>query len=230
MTHFHRFLVGGAVRDRFLGRPCKDFDFTVESDSYDTMKSCLLDEGYTIFVEKPEYLTIRAKAPGGMTSDFVLARKDGAYSDGRRPDAVVPGTILDDLARRDFTMNAIAVSDSGAIIDPFDGQTDIRNGIIRCVGVTQNRLAEDSLRILRALRFSVTLGFRLDIQLHDCLTFGRDLVASLKNVSTDRVRDELTKMFRHDTFATLRIFRAFPLVEQAVFSRDIWLMPTTKDK
>ena len=109
----HIYQVGGSLRDECLGRPCKDFDFSVEAPSYEAMREHLVQDGYTIFLEKPEYLTIRARFPKGhpqerVCADFVLCRKDGFYSDGRRPDTVEPGTIYDDLARRDFTMNAMA--------------------------------------------------------------------------------------------------------------------------
>ena len=107
-------------------------------------------------MEQPEYLTIRAKVPGIGPADFVLCRKDGSYRDGRHPESVAVGTLHDDLARRDFTMNAIAKDEDGKIIDPFGGIGAIEIGIIECVGQARMRMEEAQLRLLRAIRFAVT--------------------------------------------------------------------------
>jgi tRNA nucleotidyltransferase (CCA-adding enzyme) len=134
--------VGGCVRDSLLGIDSKDIDFTVIAPSYEDMREFLTDAGFEIFLETPEYFTIRARFPKVVThdaiptrfvrtkklptADFVLARKEGAYSDGRRPDEVQMGTLLDDLSRRDFTMNAMARDRDGRLIDPFGGQQDVK--------------------------------------------------------------------------------------------------------
>src|SRR5688572_15396559 len=111
--------VGGDVGDRLMGlKNPKDLNYTVEAESYDEMVAWIKTQG-TIFVEQPQYWTVRAHLSGKRPADYVLARKDGQYSDGRRPDSVKPGTLLDDLKRRDFTMNAIAIGESGEYIDPF---------------------------------------------------------------------------------------------------------------
>src|SRR6478735_1674813 len=154
--------VGGCVRDSLLGVESKDIDFSVEAPSYEAMREAVIERcggnPESIKVDKPEFATIRAIDPklGGV--DFVLCRKDGAYSDGRRPDSVEMGTLLDDLARRDFTVNAIARADDGSLIDPFNGQADLKLRLLRCVGGV-DRLREDSLRMLRAFRFAITKGF-----------------------------------------------------------------------
>ena len=151
--------VGGAVRDEILNLPTNDLDYAVEAESYEAMREAVLERGGEIFLESPEYLTIRAKVPGIGPADFVLCRKDGAYSDGRHPDRVEPGTLLDDLARRDFTMNAMAVDiENGKLYDPHDGRKDMEAETIRCVGVAEERFEEDALRILRAIRFAITKG------------------------------------------------------------------------
>lgn len=233
------YLVGGAVRD-FIMNPDtmpKDFDFSVEADSYETMKSWLLENNFKIFKEDPDYYTIRAQKKEAwqfghftfykQTYDFVLARKDAAYRDGRRPDSVSRGTIYDDLARRDFTMNAIAIDKDGNIIDPFDGVRDIESTTIRLVGGIE-RLYEDGLRILRALRFSVTLDFIFDVELERAIR-DVDTVQYLKNVSVERISDELFKAFSTDTSYTLKLLAMYPHIAEYVFEEtSLWLTPTMK--
>ena len=154
--------VGGCVRDEILGIPSKDIDFSVvldeadmhtharrdggEINPFDLMVVKLQEMGFKIFLETPEHLTVRAQFPRGRTyndrghdygtntADFVLARKEGTYTDGRRPDKVEPGTLMDDLRRRDFTMNAIAKDSDGTLIDPCNGQRDIDLRVIRAFG------------------------------------------------------------------------------------------------
>jgi len=242
MTNVHLYLVGGAVRDHIMGRLSHDFDFSVEAESYEAMKDWLLKNDFEIFLETPQYLTIRArrKLPwsfadfnlSGQTFDFVLCRKDGAYSDGRRPDSVEMGTIYDDLARRDFTMNAIAIDEKGNILDPHGGVKDIEKRIIRCVGST-DRLEEDPLRMLRAFRFAITLDFILDEDVFYFIT--QQVPLSIHNlmqkVAQDRIRDELTKAMAFDTFATIQALSNFPEMSNYIFNEtDLWLLPTSKGR
>lgn len=221
--------VGGCVRDELLGRKCKDIDYSVVAPSFDAMREEILDRGGEIFVENPEFLTIRAKIPLVGACDFVLCRKDGVYYDGRRPESVVPGSIYDDLMRRDFTMNAIAKAGPDEYIDPHDGRKDIEKRLINCVGWVEDRFKEDGLRILRALRFSVVLKFGLHGEIHRFL-----LQASVENylrgVSVERVREELYKMFKADTYMSLLLLEAYPKVRNAIFLEhpDLWMMPTLR--
>lgn len=118
--------VGGSVRDKIMGIKPHDIDFAIGAESFGAMREAILARGGKIFLEMEKFFTIRANLPELGSADFVLTRKDGSYSDGRRPDGVTVGTILDDLARRDFTMNAIAINvETGDILDPFDGTGDI---------------------------------------------------------------------------------------------------------
>lgn len=223
MVNFYK--VGGCVRDAFMKRKCKDIDYSVEAPSYEDMRIAIINRGGTIFLESPEYLTIRAKVPKFGACDFVLCRKDGTYKDNRHPESVVPGTLYDDLSRRDFSMNAIAEAEDGSICDPFNGIDAIRNKLIKCVGKPAERFNEDALRLLRAIRFSITLDFTLseDIQtsLHD-----PKLVDKLKLISKERVREELLKCFKHNTRVTLNYFRYYPLIADAVLDTGLWLEPT----
>lgn len=231
------FLVGGAVRDLVLKENPKDFDFSVESNSFDEMKESIINNGFEIFLESPQYFTIRARAKNNWsfanidmshkTFDFVLCRKEGEYSDGRRPDSVSVGSIEDDLSRRDFTVNAMAMDALGNILDPWNGKEDLQSNTLKCVGNTEDRLKEDSLRMIRAIRFVVTKNLWADVELSMCL-HKSDYISLLDNVSMERVREELHKMLKHDTLKSLEILDHYRDLRNYIFSKDIWLMPTTK--
>jgi tRNA nucleotidyltransferase (CCA-adding enzyme) len=232
--------VGGCVRDQLMGVRTKDVDYTVVADSYETMKSWIESHGLEIFLERPQYFTITARFPKamtvfagrdvkGLTGDFVLARKEGFYSDGRHPDSVEMGSLEDDLARRDFTVNAIAKDALGTLIDPFNGRRDIDNRELRCVGDPRERLSEDALRALRAVRFRVTKGFEWSQSLRAAMT-SEWLPALMGSVSVERRSQELLRAFKHDTRLTMDILSHDlpPEFTDAVFTDGLWLMPTLK--
>ncbi len=244
------FEVGGCVRDELLGLKPKDIDYAVEishspaytvEEAFGVMTHWLEERGFKIFLRSPEYGTIRARLPEGTNRtggyDFVLCRKDGPSSDGRRPDYVNVGTLRDDLMRRDFTVNALAreiYPDEGFRRDPLvhdlqSGLHDLRERRLRFVGDPIERLREDGLRALRAIRFKITKGFE----------FHRDTLAALLNPETatllagcseERKREELDKCFAHDTRATCDVlFHMLPLeLVDAIFTGDLRLMPTMK--
>jgi len=224
------FKVGGSIRDKLMGiaKQSKDIDYAVEAESYESMKQAIQGRGGKIFLEKPEFWVIRAHLPGSMPADYALCRKDGQYTDGRRPDSVSAATLLEDLARRDFTINAIAESEDGVLIDPYCGEADIQAKLIRCVGSARARFEEDALRMLRAIRFKVKLGFAL----HDEISYALagnypDLLAKLVSVSTERKKDELTKCFAHDTLKTLNVLDRFSIFTRHLFKdNQLWLKPT----
>jgi tRNA nucleotidyltransferase (CCA-adding enzyme) len=225
MAKFYQ--VGGSVRDAILGVKTKDVDYAVEAESYDDMVNAVVQRGCKIHKEDEKFLRILAKDPVLGDVDFVLCRKDGNYSDGRRPDSVEQATILEDLARRDFTMNAIAVDEAGVLIDPFDGQGDIEMKLIRTVGNAEDRFQEDGLRLLRALRFSVTKGFALDRSIRMCLHDPEFFTPCLKNVSVERVHQEFMKMFRCDTFQTIQRLEWYNNLSGYLFRETkLWLKPT----
>lgn len=216
--------VGGCVRDEIIGVKSNDIDFSVECASFDDMRVAIVAMGGDIKVETEEFLTIRAVVRG-EGFDFVMCRKDGSYSDGRRPDEVEPGTLFDDLSRRDFTMNAIAKSEDGEYIDPFGGIADIEAKIVRCVGNTADRFSEDFLRVIRAARFSITKGFAVTPEIE--AAFNDDFYCEgLNRVSENRIRVETCKMFKHDTVKTMEFFGNHPKLMRVVFSRGLWVKPT----
>jgi tRNA nucleotidyltransferase (CCA-adding enzyme) len=230
MTEIKFFQVGGCVRDGLLGIKTKDIDFAVEAPDFATMLAAVEARCTKVFRDKEgtpigaEFFTLRGIDPVLGAVDFVLCRKDGPSSDGRRPDFVEAGTLLDDLARRDFTMNAIAIADDGSLVDPHGGQEDIKTGRLRFVGKPADRLAEDALRALRGIRFEITKGFTLDPEAADAI---RSLTLSdFEAVSSERVMEELKRCFAHDTPATLRILEEFPNLFALAMERGLWFKPT----
>ena len=229
--------VGGVVRDDLLGIRSKDIDFAVEitdvrwtdrpyredfkrnvEQAFNMMRGFLQDNKFEIFVESPQYGCIRARFPRingkspAMTADFVLCRKDGPSSDGRRPDYVEVGTLQDDLARRDFTVNSLArpldlttmevVPGASNIIDLFGGVWDLSIKRLRFVGDPMERLREDGLRALRAIRFMITKDFVLAQETREALC-NPETATLLSGVSVERRREELDKCFRYDTLRTM---------------------------
>ncbi len=246
MATTRMYLVGGAVRDTVLGLPVKDYDYTVVAEGihdgdaergYGLMREELKEQGFHIFLETPRYFTIRAKFPKGhprekVTADFVLARKEGPYSDGRRPDWVKVGTLEDDIMRRDFTVNALAMEEgSDDIIDLVGGLEDLRTMTLRAVGDPTDRLTEDALRAFRAVRFAVTKGFALDADLKFALRKVNVLHALQENISAERIKDELHRCFAYDSVATVSfLIWNYPESLSVMRDKGIWLEPTMKSK
>jgi tRNA nucleotidyltransferase (CCA-adding enzyme) len=226
MTEFRMFQVGGCVRDEMLGLESKDIDFAVEAPSFEALVAFAEERCTKVFKVDPDHFTVRGLDAELGPVDFVLCRKDGPSSDGRHPDFVEPGTILDDLARRDFTVNAMARDAEGVLLDPHGGREDLEAGLLRFVGSAEDRLAEDALRAFRALRFSVTKRFTLTPETVEAL--GAMHTEAFDAVSTDRMRDELHKMFATDTAAALTVLAQFPLILEVALSRGLWLKPTTE--
>jgi tRNA nucleotidyltransferase (CCA-adding enzyme) len=191
---FEAWLVGGAVRDLHAGRQAKDFD--VATSAHPPEVTRVFGRKRTVPTgEKHGTVTVLADRPDGTREhvEVTTYRGEGAYSDGRRPDSVefVP-SLVEDLKRRDFTMNAIAYDPIGdRVEDPFEGRRDLAAGIIRAVGVALDRFREDGLRAMRAVRFAAQLGFTLDDATQEAIPQALDV---FKRVSAERVRDELTKI------------------------------------
>ena len=180
------YIVGGAVRDYVMGNEPHDWDIATNAkpEQVKSLFSRTLDTGI-------KHGTVTAKV-GGEGYEITTYRCDGLYSDGRHPDSVeFVDRIEDDLARRDFTINAMAMDVNGNIVDPFGGLNDIKRGVIRCVGNPDDRFSEDALRMMRAVRFESKFGFELDSDTKDAIVRNAD---GLKNVSAERVCDEFTKM------------------------------------
>ncbi len=184
---FQVFLVGGAVRDLFLEKKAEDWDVATNAlpEEVATLFKRIIPTGI-------EHGTVTIPFREKMI-ECTTFRTETGFSDGRRPDSVsFHSTIEEDLARRDFTMNAIAVSlPEGNIVDPFGGRTDIKAGIIRSVGNAAERFSEDGLRPLRAVRFASQLGFMID---GPTLSAIEPALPVTSRVARERIRDELIKI------------------------------------
>lgn len=183
------YIVGGCVRDSILGRTPHDWDICSPVPVCE-LQAFFEEKGYKVIPTGLKHGTITVNL-NGNNYEITMYRKDGVYSDGRHPDNVeFTSDLIYDLERRDFTINAMAYNEEKGLIDPFGGLNDIRDKTIRCVGNPDDRFREDALRILRAWRFSVQLNFI--IELHTFRSAKR-LQENIKNVSTERIRDEFVK-------------------------------------
>jgi tRNA nucleotidyltransferase (CCA-adding enzyme) len=183
---FEAVLVGGCVRDMLLGRPVHDWD--VATSAPDARVAGLFPRTVPTGVR---FGTVTVVAPEGCV-EVTTYRSDGAYTDSRRPDSVAfVGELTEDLRRRDFSMNAMAVRPDGTVVDPFGGRADIARRLIRCVGNAADRFSEDALRMFRALRFKAQLGFEIEEDTMAAIRACAPLCAAL---SAERVRDETEKI------------------------------------
>lgn len=190
---FEAWLVGGAVRDLLRGASAKDFDLATSAQPADVAR--IFGRKRTIPTgEKHGTVTVLTERDGEKEHvEVTTYRGEGAYSDGRRPDAVVFVRTLDeDLQRRDFTMNAIAYDPIGdAIVDPYGGRRDLEARLIRAVGDPLERFCEDGLRAMRAVRFAAQLEFAIEAATERAIPDALDV---FRKVSAERVRDELVKI------------------------------------
>lgn len=187
---FEAFLVGGCVRDIFRGKRPKDWDVTTNAIPEQIIP--LFDK---TFYEN-SFGTVGVVVTEGEIEEIVEVtpyRLESAYSDGRHPDQITfSKNILDDLKRRDFTINAIAYDPSnGQIVDPYKGQEDISSGIIRAVGDAEQRFKEDGLRIMRAVRLGAELGFTINSETEKALITHKNM---LSKIAKERIRDEFNKL------------------------------------
>ena len=185
---FEAYIVGGCVRDGIMGKTAHDYDITTSAEPRETERvfsDCRVVETGI----KHGTVTVLFK---GMSVEITTFRVDGDYPDGRHPSNVsFSRNLEDDLARRDFTMNAIAYSPRRGFIDIFGGEADIKSRIIRCVGEPEKRFSEDALRVMRALRFSAVLGFDIEENTKSALLLKKE---NLKNVSRERIFSELKQL------------------------------------
>ena len=178
-------LVGGCVRDTIIGRRPSDWDIASSAPPEIVLDLFPRTVGTGL---KHGTVTVMHGKRGVEVTTF---RTEGVYSDHRRPDGVrFTDDLQSDLSRRDFTINAMAMSSDGTIYDPFGGCADIRLGLLRCVGDPEVRFEEDALRMFRAYRFAAQLGFRIDAETEAAISDNSAFAASL---SPERVRDELKK-------------------------------------
>ena len=182
--------VGGCVRDTLLNRPIHDWDIATQALPEDVMR--LFPHCVPTGIRHGTVTVLL----DGVSAEVTTYRLDGVYHDGRHPDGVrFVRRLADDLARRDFTINAMAMDESGAVTDLFGGRDDLSRRVIRCVGDPETRFREDALRMLRAYRFAAQLGFSLDAQTQTAICRCAPLCAAL---SRERVREEAEKALLSD--------------------------------
>lgn len=187
---YKAYVVGGCVRDSLLGRVPDDWDITTPAKPEQVKKlfNRTIDTGI-------QHGTVTVMA-GSDRYEVTTYRVDGEYSDGRHPATVAfTSELLEDLKRRDFTINAMAYSHETGIVDAFEGIEDLKAGRIRCVGNPLERFGEDALRILRAIRFSAQLGFYIEETTYDAIS---RIAPRIALVSKERIQTELTKILRSD--------------------------------
>ena len=185
---FEAYAVGGCVRDRLMGRAPTDYDVTTSALPQET---AAVFAGERVVETGMKHGTVTVLLDGHPL-EITTFRIDGAYSDARHPDAVTfTRSLRADLARRDFTVNAMAYSARTGLVDPFGGEADVRAKILRCVGDPAARFREDALRILRCVRFSSVLGFAIDPATAAAARASRAL---LRTISAERVAGELKKL------------------------------------
>ncbi len=180
------YIVGGAVRDLIMGRAVSDWDFTTNATPEQILElfpKAFYDNKFgTVGIPHPD-------SPEPL--EVTTFRREETYSDRRHPDKVVWGKSLEeDLARRDFTINSMALLIT-KVIDPFNGQEDLKNKIVRAVGNPQERFSEDALRMMRAVRIASELGFVIEEKTFEAIKMN---VALIRKISAERIRDELFKL------------------------------------
>ena len=181
------YLVGGCVREMLRGKAPSDYDMTSDAPPQEVLR---------LFGERAHPTGLQhgtvTIVSGGLPIELTTMRRDGAYKDSRHPDSVTFGTsIEEDLARRDFTVNAIALSPNGTLVDPYGGQKDLNAKILRCVGEPKRRFEEDALRILRLVRFCSVLGFSAE---DETARAAREARGSLAHIAHERVYAEMNKL------------------------------------
>lgn len=185
---YEAYAVGGCVRDSLLNREPDDWDITTSArpQQVKAVFPRTIDTGI-----QHGTVTVMLGKEGFEVTTY---RIDGEYEDSRHPKEVIfTANLIEDLKRRDFTINAFAYNHRSGIVDAFDGMADLRNGIIRCVGDARERFTEDALRMMRAVRFSAQLGYDIEEKTKEAIT---ELAPNLKNISAERIQVELVKLLQ----------------------------------
>ncbi len=204
------FLCGGSVRDLLLGRTPKDKDFVMlTSMSMKEVEAKLNElsktEDTCIYQSKPEFNTIRCRIQGENV-DLAFPRIDETTRRNTELQRFTlrTGSLMIDSKRRDFTINSLYMNEDGEILDFQNGIEDLNNKIIKCVGDPDERMKEDPVRILRAIRFSITLGFDIEENTLFALAWNRNLLCN-SYISNDRIKEEINRALKIDPLKTLNL-------------------------
>lgn len=245
MENHKLYLIGGYIRDALMKKESKDkdysfvfedVDYSIDVHTYfDEMHDILEKRGVRIYQRWEDAFIIRGRYEDEDV-DFVMARRETYPDPNTRQPLVTIGNLHDDLERRDFTVNSMAVEEGHEIshknlIDPFGGRYDLMERTLNCTVSLDKSFRDDGLRLIRALRFMVTKNFKVSPNLHNAM-FTDDTTyyeVLSKHVSVDRINEELSKMFKYDTVRSLKILN---LIKQNNLSRffenGLWLKPTTE--
>lgn len=204
------YMVGGCVRDMLMGKEPSDFDLATSAFPEETKK---ILKDFTVLETGLKHGTVTARI-NGASYEITTYRIESGYSDKRHPDSVdFTRNLSEDLSRRDFTINAMAMDCSGNVIDYFGGRDDIEKRIIRTVGNPDDRFREDALRILRAVRFSAKLGFETEEATARSIFSNKGL---LKDISRERIFTEISKTVTAE-FAPETIREFYPVIFEAIY-------------
>lgn len=217
---YEAFAVGGCVRDTMLGRKPQDWDITTSAKPAEvkalfphTIDTGIQHGTVTVLMDKEGF-------------EVTTYRIDGEYEDARHPKEVTfTSNLIEDLKRRDFTINAMAYNDTVGLVDAFEGEKDLQDGIIRCVGVAKERFTEDALRMLRAVRFSAQLGFRIEDATKEAIA---ELAPAIARISAERIQVELVKLLV--SAYPERILVAYETGLTAVFLPEFNVMMQTEQR
>lgn len=201
MRRLDAYIVGGAVRDFLLGKAPKDIDL-ITTKSIQEIKKAVEELGGKAVPKGGEKFLVVTAIVGGQEVDIVRARKEVYLPHTRKP-VVVPASIKEDVMRRDLTINALLMDADGNVIDYVGGLNDLKNKVIRFVGNPDERISEDPLRALRAVRFAVALGFVIEPKSFSAIR--RNAHKLTEKVSWERIRDELVKMFKVSPYKSLKL-------------------------
>lgn len=209
--------VGGAVRDFLLGKPATDIDIATSAYPQEVKK--IFSNTVDLGTEHGTVLVLMNHEPIEVTT----FRLESNYSDHRRPDEVhFVRSLEEDLKRRDFTINALALTREGELIDLYDGERDLKNKVIRAVGLASDRFQEDALRMIRAVRFSSVLGFRIEEETIRAISMN---AAQMKFISVERIKIEMDKLF-----VGVDPKKAFIYLFESGLNRELPLFPKNLEK
>ncbi len=206
---FEIYIVGGAVRDLLMGRAANDWDFTTNATPEKILKiipgGLYNNQFGTVFTDNPDDPT--------RPHEITTFRTEGGYEDYRHPTKIAWGkTLKEDLSRRDFTINALAMDGDLNVIDPYDGQVDIKEKLIRAVGDPNERFSEDALRMMRAVRIASELGFTIEEKTFDAIKKNASLISK---IAKERIKEELFKLLAsHNPYDGVVLLRNSGLVQE----------------
>nr|WP_034869297.1 HD domain-containing protein [Clostridium lundense] len=216
-ANYESYVVGGCVRDSILNKIPNDWDITTNAKA-EQVEEIFQHRGFKVIETGIKHGTVTIMMDN-IGYEVTTYRIDGEYLDGRHPDKVEFTTSLkEDLSRRDFTINAMAYNHTEGVVDYFEGIKDLENEIIRCVGKPLKRFSEDALRMMRAVRFSAQLGFKIEDNTENAI---RSLSSNIRFVSVERIKEEFDKILLSDNVDKIHSLNCYGLMTHFLPEYDI---------